>query len=248
MTRGSPVKGNIVPPEKKVLGIREKFADSEGSIATSANIATIARYRSVDHYNLRVRSVAVLLRPQADAGNLTGVLDLHAPDGGRIVEFHYKVVRAWQQPLDPLLAGSLGTLPMAPLADVSRKDVPQVIQRIDERLVRETTAEVAAIIMKATLSLTGLRLTKNELKELRKGARSMDVLRESSAYELFLDEGMIHEARKLVLRLGQARFGPLGEETRKAIEAIEELEPLERLLDRLLFVSNWSELLAEPQA
>jgi hypothetical protein len=74
----------------------------------------------------------------------------------------------------------------------------------------------------------------------------MDLLRESSLYEVLLDEGRVHEARKLILRLGQARFGPPGEETRKAIEAIADLEPLERLFDRLLSVSNWSELLAEP--
>jgi hypothetical protein len=61
---------------------------------------------------------------------------------------------------------------------------------------------------------------------------------------VFLDEGMVHEARKLVLRQGQARFGPPDEPTRKAIEALEELEPL----DRLLSVSSWAELLAEPQA
>jgi hypothetical protein len=46
-------------------------------------------------YDLRVLSVVVPLRPQADADNLTGVLDLRAPDGSRIIEFRYKVVPAW---------------------------------------------------------------------------------------------------------------------------------------------------------
>src|SRR5436305_1210046 len=64
-------------------------------------------------HDLRVRGMAVVLRPEADSDNLTGLLDLRLPDGRRIVEFHYEIVRAWQQPVEPLLAGSLGTLPMA---------------------------------------------------------------------------------------------------------------------------------------
>src|SRR4051794_34794778 len=54
-------------------------------------------------HDLRVRGVVVLLRPQADADNLTGVLDLRLPDGRRVVEFHYDVVRAWRQPVEPIL-------------------------------------------------------------------------------------------------------------------------------------------------
>ncbi|MBX6315825.1 MAG: hypothetical protein IRY99_23365 [Isosphaeraceae bacterium] len=42
-------------------------------------------------HDLRVRSIAILLRPAADSGDLTGVLDLRRPDGGRVVEFHYGV-------------------------------------------------------------------------------------------------------------------------------------------------------------
>ena len=36
------------------------------------------------------------------------MLDLRLPDGRRIVEFHYEVVRAWERPVQPILAGSLG--------------------------------------------------------------------------------------------------------------------------------------------
>jgi hypothetical protein len=95
-------------------------------------------------YDLRVRSVALLLRPEADSKYLTGVLDLRLPDDDRVAVFYYRVVRAWEQPVEPLLAGPLATLPMAPLADVPVQDVPGVLERIDERLAAEAPPPEAA--------------------------------------------------------------------------------------------------------
>ena len=51
--------------------------------------------------------------------------------------------------------------------------------------------------------------------------------------------------RDLALDLGESRFGPPDESTRKAIESLKDLDRLERLAKRLLTVSNWTELLAE---
>ena len=62
-----------------------------------------------------------------------------------------------------------------------------------------------------------------------------------------IKEGEIKGARRLVLRQGQLRFGPPDEATRRAIEAIADLARLEGMADRLLAVSSWAELLAEPQ-
>jgi hypothetical protein len=72
----------------------------------------------------------------------------------------------------------------------------------------------------------------------------MSWLEYSSTYHMLLDRGRIDEARKLVLRWDQSRFGPPDEPTRKAIETNNDLEQLERLSDRLLDVSSWTELLA----
>src|SRR5437588_42802 len=85
-------------------------------------------------HDLRVWSGVVLLRPEADVSDLTGVLELRLPSGERIAEFRYAVVRAWRQPVEPLLAGGLGTLPMAALGDVPAAEVPGVLRRIDQRL------------------------------------------------------------------------------------------------------------------
>ena len=88
-------------------------------------------------------------------------------------------MRAWKQPVEPILAGPLGTLPMAPLADVPREAIPDVIRRIDGRLVQETEAAIAGTIMVATLVLAGLRLEASEIDQLR-GRLQMFNITESS--------------------------------------------------------------------
>jgi len=45
-------------------------------------------------HNLRVWSVAILLRPEVEAANLTGRLDLRLPDGQSVHDFQYGLVRA----------------------------------------------------------------------------------------------------------------------------------------------------------
>jgi hypothetical protein len=204
-------------------------------------------------HNLRVRSALILLRPEADHKELTGVLELRHANGERAVEFRYTVVRAWEQPLERLLGGGLGTLPVAPLAAVPRDEVAAVVETIDKRLVNETAPETAATIMEATLILAGLRLQEEQVQELRGKLRSMNITTESSYYRLAVKEGMKEgikeggreEARKLLLRVAETRLGPPDEKSRSTIDGIQELEELERLVDRALVVRTWQELLAQ---
>jgi hypothetical protein len=203
-------------------------------------------------YDLRVRSIALLLRPEADSRKLTGVLDLRLPDGDRVVTFHYRVIRAWEQPVEPLLLGPLATLPMAPLADVPLQDVPSVLERIDARLAAEAPPAEAVRMMTSALTLAGMRLDFDIIDALRGRLRTMNILKDSSFYqvmlkegrELGLHEGRIKEAKKLVIRLGRIRFGRLPRVIRAAIEAIDDLDRLERLNERVLTADSWDDLLA----
>ena len=61
-----------------------------------------------------------------------------------------------------------------------------------------------------------------------------------------LAQGKVEEARRILFRQGQRRFGPPDQATVDAIESIGLTERIEGLLDRLLEVSNWEELLAVP--
>ena len=59
-------------------------------------------------------------------------------------------------------------------------------------------------------------------------------------------EGQAVEARKILLRQGSKRFGPADARARGAVEAITDIDRLEKLTERLLDVSSWDELLATP--
>lgn len=202
----------------------------------------LLRYNVLLHtrHGLPVRSIAVLLRPAADGLDLTGQFELAHPDGEPYLRFRYQVIRAWQQPVDAVLTGGLGTLPMAPLADAPAEALADVIRRMDERIRRETTPSEAAVLWTATYLLMGLRFPPGLTRQVLQGVGAM---RESSTYQAILDEGRLEEAQLILLRQGQKRFGAPDRETRATIVAMTDLARLEALTERLLDVSSWQELL-----
>jgi hypothetical protein len=86
------------------------------------------------------------------------------------------------------------------------------------------------------------------------GARISDV---ASWDELLFSEGEVEEARKtgraeearkILLRLGSKKLGQPDESVRDRIAALSDLDRFHHLLDRLLDVATWDELLASPQS
>jgi len=91
----------------------------------------------------------------------------------------------------------------------------------------------------------------------------MNILKDSSFYQVILEEGMekgrkeglgqgqrqgrIEGARDVLFRQGRIRFGRLDKSTRAAIEAIDDLDRLEQLSERLLTAASWADLLAESE-
>ena len=61
-----------------------------------------------------------------------------------------------------------------------------------------------------------------------------------------LSMGRIEEARQLLLRLGRKRFGQSDATVEAAVQAINDLERLELLIERMLEVGTWQELLQTP--
>ncbi len=153
-------------------------------------------------HGMRVWSVAILLRPEAEAATLTGSLDLRLPDGQQVHDFRYAVVKTWRQSAEAVLQGPLGTLPMK----AAGFDIPAgeparaVVQRIDERLVREATEPEAARLMSSTFLLAGLRFEEETIAQLFFGVRSMNlldskILKDSSSYRLLQKMIRVEEAR-----------------------------------------------------
>jgi hypothetical protein len=190
--------------------------------------------------------VAILLRPKADAADLTGKLTYVC--GGKRVEFDYDLVRMWKEPVEPFLHGGLGLLPLAILCQMP-ENVPlpdalrQVVQEIDRRLLQETDHAQAVRLMTATFILTGLRVAKEDLSNIYDGVR---IMHESTAYDVIMDEGRLEGEIRLLLRLGRKRFGDPDPTTESTLRATKDLERLERMAEAILTVGSWEELLATP--
>jgi predicted transposase YdaD len=194
------------------------------------------------------------------AATLNGTLTYAARPGRGRLEFAFEVVRLWQMPVERLLSGGLGMLPLAvlgrmPPGQTAEEALPQVIARLVERVQVEAQGEEGPILLTAAYVLTGLRVSRDRLRELFQGVRKM---RESTAYQTILEEGRAEglsqgeakgrteEARKLLLKLGRKRLGEPDATVEAAVKAIQDLDRLELLAERVMEVKNWQDLLATP--
>jgi hypothetical protein len=196
-----------------------------------------------ERHNMPVSSAVVLLRSGTAGPKLTGLYrDRHRLDG-REHRFPYRVVRVWQQPVEDVLAGGVGTLPLAPLARVRRQALPAVLRRMRERLSAETSAERRKTLWAATYVLMGLRYSQALTEQLLQGVLGME---ESVTYQAIIRRGHVEEAQRAVLRVGRKTLGPPDAAAVTAVESITDRDRLEQLLDRALDVSSWQELLQPP--
>jgi predicted transposase YdaD len=209
--------------------------------------STVLRHR----HDLPVHCVLLLLRREANAGNLTGVLEVHLPGVQEpYLTFRYQVVRLWAEPLEPLLTGGLGTLPLAALTDEAEANLPGVVRRIDERLRQEAPPVLADKMRVAIYVLLGLRYEEALIEQLFKEITTME---ESTTYRGILargetrgfDRGRLQGERQVLLRQGRSKFGEPDDATLAALEAITNPERLEALGERLLHVDSWQDLLAD---
>jgi predicted transposase YdaD len=122
----------------------------------------------------------------------------------------------------------------------------------------------SATLWAATKVLMGLRYPKERVEEFERGVSAMILgvrgIEESSVYQdIFAKgeakgeargrvegrvEGRAEEARLTILRQGRKKFGPPDDDIRNAIDSIYDLDQLNGLLDRILDVSTWHDLLA----
>lgn len=211
---------------------------------------------AAERHRLPVSSAVVLLRPVADGAELTGLLrERHRLDR-RELRFPYTVVRVWQVPVDTLLAGGPGTLPLVPLGDVRRDRLPEVMRRSADRLKAEVSEAEAKKLWAATYILMGLRYPVELAEKLLPGGIAME---ESVTYQDLIRrglergraegqaegqaEGAIEEARRLLLRQGHKKFGPPDDTVRASLAALTDLGRLEELSERLLDAATWQQLL-----
>src|SRR5207302_4518799 len=103
--------------------------------------------------------------------------------------------------------GGLGLVPLAPLGNVQKADLPAVVAQMKQRIDREAPGQAKELWFAAYI-LMGLRYESAIVQSLLRGVVNM---KESSTYQAILEEGeaigKAEEARKMLLLQGRDRFG-----------------------------------------
>jgi hypothetical protein len=194
-------------------------------------------------HGLGVHSVALLLRPEANATAITGIYERpHAFRAGSYLRFEYDVVRLWEQPLDRFLQGPLALVPLAPLTDEALPQLTNVVQEAVQRVRTEADPDRRDTIEATLFLLLGLRFDKERISRLEQTI--MIDIRESSTYELWMERREARALRQIILRMGRKKFGEPTPAQVQAVESMTDLERMHNLTDKLLDVTTWEELLA----
>jgi hypothetical protein len=202
------------------------------------------RYNVLLEYRhaIPVISVLVLLSLDADGSSMSGTLRRSLPDGTCYDEFRYHVVRVWELPVESVLSGGLGTLPLAPLSGIPESQLPGIIQRMKSRIDQEVpSAEERNLLWESTTILLGMRLPFEAIKLLLQGVVNM---KESSVVQGFLEEGELNGERNLLTRYCERHFGKADQKQLSQIGQLTDRRVIEELVDRVREVQSWDEFLA----
>ena len=71
-------------------------------------------------------------------------------------------------------------------------------------------------------------------------------MKESTTYQAIVEEGRAEEARRMLLLIGEARFGPPDAVTQATLEQMQDVAQLEELGVRLGSAGSWQELMPPP--
>jgi predicted transposase YdaD len=219
----------------------------------------LLQYHALLHHrhDVPVETTVVLLRREADGRELTGRYDVRGRRGEVTVSFTYQVIRLWEQPVQDLLNGGLGVLPLAPLSAVDRSQVPPIIEQLSRRLAAEAPLTTADEIWQTLVLLLRLLYDEDEVDAM---IRPSELFRETRLYQRIVAEGMeqgrelgleqgrelgrVAEARRLLISLGSGRLGEPDAASLAAIQSIDDVDLLERLIHGSLVAASWQDLLA----
>lgn len=229
-----------------------------------------------DAYGQPVGSFLVLLRPEANRADLDGQLGHRVAWEGHELTLYHRVVRVWEHSAEDWLFGGLGLAPLAPLGRLpeglpAESAMRDIVERLVARIEAEAPANRLPEMLTASYILLGLRLPRERVNEFFQGVQAM---KESSTYQAILEAGeqlglakgeqlglvkgeqlglikgeqlgQVKEARRLVRRLAARRLGEPDQAAERSLEAIADIERLERMADRAFDAISWAELLDTP--
>lgn len=191
-----------------------------------------------------VRSLALMLRREALATSVTGQYTRCHSDGREYLNFCYDVIRLWELPSQELMAGPIGTLPLALLTDDAQPVLPGLVHRVDERLrAEQSSPKCTSEVLTACDVLLGLRYNATDIARLFQGVRGME---ESTTYQAIMQKGAVRALRNAIVKMAERRFGPPSAAQQVELASIDDPERLSRIHDQILDASDWDELLATP--
>lgn len=195
-----------------------------------------------------VRSVALLLRRDANASTVTGELVRRLPDGGLVLHFEYAVVRVWELPADELLSAGVGLAPLGLLTDDAKPRLKELVHRFAERVEREVPdVQKQSRLLAGSSILLGLRYDKDEIDSLFIGVQKM---KESSVYRALIAEGRVEgkiEGKIEGLRLSlvtvlEQKFGGIAPELEAKIQQCFDAAKLQAAIRQVLAIQSPNEL------
>ncbi len=234
----------------RVGGSEPYLVDLEPHSYHDTNLTRTLWFRQVAldyRHDLPVLTVLILLCKEANSPNLTGSYERTLPDGWSTNRYNYRVARLWQEDPEAYLTAPVNLVPLAPLTNFtgSEEALRGLVHRMAERINAEPQPR-AAKLWTATFLLMGLRFSDELVFQLLEGVQTMH---QSTTYQAILregrQEGKVEGEQKLLLRQGTKRFGKPDAPTMAAIEAIQEIDRLEAIGERILDpnIRDWDDLL-----
>jgi len=182
-------------------------------------------------YHLPVWSAVLVFRKGG------GISEVYEND---VIRFSYKVVKLWEiKAREILREGEIWVYPFIPVMDCSEKEIFEAERRIYES---ELSGGEKADLLSALAIFAGLKDEDIATKLLK---RRRDIMIESPTYRLIKEEGiregMLEEAKEMVLEALSTRFGVLPLDLAQKVKSIQLREVLRQLLRVAVTVESLDE-------
>jgi len=138
----------------------------------------------------------------------------------------------------------MGVLPLAFISKTDKRGVKELVRKAEAYLNAKAPERTKSEIWTAIDVLMGLRYDQSFVKRVLKGVTGME---ESVTYRAIVEkgreEGLVEEARKILVELGTEKLGRPSKKDLERIKSIESRSALEALVKRVLRAASWRELL-----
>ena len=112
-------------------------------------------------YGIPVVSILFLLRKKAERARYSGFFSYDAPEDGwedgPTLTFRYRVVRVWELNVEDILKDPLALLPLSPLTNVSKSELPRIVRQMEARIEAEATLADQGDLWISAYILMGLK-------------------------------------------------------------------------------------------